>query len=79
LASVTDAHCKIIGGEPPPSLLVPAGLVPDVRPHLAAAAVVVTPFRTEGGTRLKIVEAIAMGKTVVSICAEGGRRSQGAA
>jgi glycosyltransferase involved in cell wall biosynthesis len=42
------------------------GFVPDLRPHLAAASVVVVPLRLGGGTRLKIVEAMAMGKPIVS-------------
>jgi polysaccharide biosynthesis protein PslH len=37
-----------------------------VLPHLARAAVVVVPLRVGGGTRLKIVEAMAMGKAIVS-------------
>jgi polysaccharide biosynthesis protein PslH len=68
-----EAHCKIIGGGPPPSLLALAGprveltgFVSDLRPHLAAAAAVVVPLRLGGGTRLKIVEAMAMGKAIVS-------------
>ena len=68
-----EARCKIIGGRPPPSLLALAGpefeltgFVPDLRPHLAAAAVVVVPLRLGGGTRLKIIEAMAMGKAIVS-------------
>ncbi|GLH79950.1 glycosyl transferase family 1 [Bradyrhizobium sp. SSBR45G] len=68
-----DARCKIIGGRPPPSLLALAGprveltgFVPDLRPHLASAAAVVVPLRLGGGTRLKIVEAMAMGKAIVS-------------
>lgn len=68
-----EARCKIIGGRPPPSLLALAGprveltgFVPDLRPHLAAAAAVVVPVRLGGGTRLKIVEAMAMGKAIVS-------------
>jgi glycosyltransferase involved in cell wall biosynthesis len=68
-----EARCKIIGGRPPPSLLALAGprvqltgFVSDLRPHLAAAAAVVVPLRLGGGTRLKIVEAMAMGKAVVS-------------
>ena len=40
--------------------------MPDLRPHLASAAVVVVPLRLGGGTRLKIVEAMAMGKAIVS-------------
>ena len=42
------------------------GFVSDLRPHLAAAAAVVVPLRLGGGTRLKIVEAMAMGKAIVS-------------
>jgi glycosyltransferase involved in cell wall biosynthesis len=68
-----EARCKIIGGRPPPSLLALAGegieftgFVPDLRPHLASAAAVVVPLRLGGGTRLKIVEAMAMGKAIVS-------------
>ena len=49
------------------------GRVDDVRPHMAAAAVYIVPLRIGGGTRLKIFEAMAMGKPVVSttIGAEG--------
>jgi polysaccharide biosynthesis protein PslH len=49
------------------------GTVDDVRPHLASAAVAVVPLHVGGGTRLKIFEALAMGKAVVStrIGAEG--------
>jgi polysaccharide biosynthesis protein PslH len=68
-----QARCKIIGGSPPPSLLELAGprveftgFVPDLRPHLAEASAVVVPLRLGGGTRLKIVEAMAMGKAIVS-------------
>jgi len=42
------------------------GAVEDVRPHLERAAVVIAPLRIGGGTRLKILEAMAMGKAVVS-------------
>jgi glycosyltransferase involved in cell wall biosynthesis len=49
------------------------GDVEDVRPYLGAAAVYVVPLRIGGGTRLKIFEAMAMGKAVVStsVGAEG--------
>jgi glycosyltransferase involved in cell wall biosynthesis len=49
------------------------GTVPDVRPHIDEAALYVVPLRAGGGTRLKIFEALAMGKAVVSttIGAEG--------
>ncbi|MFZ5863284.1 MAG: glycosyltransferase [Nitrospirota bacterium] len=43
-----------------------AGYVPDVRPHLRAAAVSVVPLRVGGGTRLKILESMAAGTAVVS-------------
>ena len=42
------------------------GVVDDVRPWLDRADVVVVPLRIGGGTRLKILEAMAMGKAVVS-------------
>jgi sugar transferase (PEP-CTERM/EpsH1 system associated) len=42
------------------------GLVPDIRPYIAEARCVVAPIRMGGGTRLKVVEAMAMGKAMVS-------------
>jgi glycosyltransferase involved in cell wall biosynthesis len=49
------------------------GFVDDLMPHLERAAVVVVPLRIGGGTRLKIVEAMAKSKAIVStrIGAEG--------
>ncbi|HWZ46046.1 MAG TPA: glycosyltransferase [Candidatus Saccharimonadales bacterium] len=49
------------------------GWVADVRPHLARAEVVVVPLLVGGGTRIKIPEAMAMAKPVVStpVGAEG--------
>jgi glycosyltransferase involved in cell wall biosynthesis len=49
------------------------GTVPDVRPHLAEAEVMIVPLRVGGGTRIKIFEAMATGIPVVSttIGAEG--------
>jgi len=68
-----NARLKIIGGQAPQSLQALArpgieftGFVSDLRPHLAEAAAVIVPLRLGGGTRLKIVEAMAMGKAVVS-------------
>jgi len=68
-----NARLKIIGGQAPPSLQELArpgieltGFVPDLRPHLAEATAVVVPLRLGGGTRLKIVEAMAMRKAIVS-------------
>jgi glycosyltransferase involved in cell wall biosynthesis len=42
------------------------GAVPDVRPFLNRAAVSVVPLLVGGGTRLKILESMAMGKAIVS-------------
>ena len=46
--------------------LIVTGRVPDVRPYLALADVVVVPLRHGGGTRLKILEAFAAGRPVVA-------------
>jgi sugar transferase (PEP-CTERM/EpsH1 system associated) len=42
------------------------GYVADVRPWLARAGVVVVPVRSGSGTRLKVLEAMAAGKAIVS-------------
>jgi glycosyltransferase involved in cell wall biosynthesis len=49
------------------------GTVDDVRPAIAEGAVYVVPLRAGSGTRIKIFEALAMGKAVVSttVGAEG--------
>jgi polysaccharide biosynthesis protein PslH len=49
------------------------GTVEDVRPYIAQSAVYVVPLRVGSGTRLKIFEAMAMGKAIVStvVGAEG--------
>ena len=74
------ARVKIVGSHPMPEVLAMrgprvevTGLVDDVRPHLAGAAAIVVPLRVGGGTRFKILEAMSMGKPVVSttIGAEG--------
>jgi polysaccharide biosynthesis protein PslH len=68
-----QARCKIIGARPPASVAQLAGprveitgFVEDLRPHLAAAAALVVPLRLGSGTRLKIVEGMAMGRPIVS-------------
>jgi glycosyltransferase involved in cell wall biosynthesis len=43
-----------------------AGEVPDVRPYLAGAAAIAVPVRIGGGTRLKVVEGLAMAKPIVT-------------
>jgi glycosyltransferase involved in cell wall biosynthesis len=64
-----------IGQDPPAELIriskqdphvIVTGYVDDVRPFVREAAVYVVPLRVGGGTRLKILDAMAMGKAVVS-------------
>jgi glycosyltransferase involved in cell wall biosynthesis len=64
---------SIVGIGPPKSLLrlrsesvIVTGKVADVRPHISRAAVYVVPLRMGGGTRLKVLEALAMRKPVVT-------------
>lgn len=45
------------------------GEVPDIRPHVSDAAAVAVPIRIGGGTRFKVLEALAMGKATVSTTA----------
>jgi glycosyltransferase involved in cell wall biosynthesis len=49
------------------------GSVPDVRPHLAAAALSIVPLKSGKGPRARLLEALAMGRPVVAtpIAAEG--------
>jgi glycosyltransferase involved in cell wall biosynthesis len=49
------------------------GRVDDVRPHMEGATAFIVPIRIGGGTRLKIYEAMAMEKPVISttVGAEG--------
>ena len=68
-----SARLEIVGTSPSADLLRFAahdvtftGFVEDVRPHLARASVVIAPLRIGGGTRLKILEAMAMAAPVVS-------------
>lgn len=42
------------------------GYVPDIRPEVARASCYVVPLRVGGGTRIKILDAWALGKAVVS-------------
>lgn len=71
---VPDAHFYIVGQSPhrrvlrlaeDPAVTV-TGYVDDVRPYIAGACVYVVPLRIGGGTRLKVLEALAMSKAVVS-------------
>ncbi|MDE2491335.1 MAG: glycosyltransferase, partial [Elusimicrobia bacterium] len=77
-----DATFAIVGSSPTEAVLRAAretpgvsvtGTVPDVRPHLAEAAVFVAPIRLGRGIKGKVLEAFAMGLPVVAspLAAEG--------
>lgn len=79
-SKIPDAKFLIVGRNPDPLVKKLAsdsvevtGSVPSVIEYLMTAAVFVVPLRVGGGTRLKIFEAMAMGKAIVStaIGAEG--------
>jgi glycosyltransferase involved in cell wall biosynthesis len=70
----------IVGADPPAPVRALAspwvtvtGFVPDVQPYLDQAAVVIAPLRAGAGMRVKILQALARGKAVVttSLGAEG--------
>lgn len=80
--NIPDCHFTVVGRNPSPLLqklaeqrsdVAITGWVEDIRPYLWRGAVVIVPIRIGGGTRMKIYEAMAMGKSVVStsIGAEG--------
>jgi sugar transferase (PEP-CTERM/EpsH1 system associated) len=76
-----DLECTFVGRNPPSDIERLAhtigvhitGTVDDVRPYVERAAVYIVPLRIGGGSRLKILEALAMGRAVVSttVGAEG--------
>ena len=81
-SKIPDVNFKVVGRRPSEKLRsVAAGIpgvsvtgrVEDVRPYVKEAAVYVVPLRVGSGTRLKIFEAMAMGKAIVSttVGAEG--------
>lgn len=74
-AARPDARFDIVGQDPPAELVQRAqgdpglrihGFVDDVRPLVKKAAVYVVPIRVGGGTRLKVLDALAQGKAIVS-------------
>ncbi len=81
-AKLPGVTMDVIGGSPPPRLSALAardkefrvrGFVPDVRPYIGRAAAYVCPIMDGGGTKLKILDALAMGKAIVAhpIACEG--------
>ncbi|MBV8665078.1 MAG: TIGR03087 family PEP-CTERM/XrtA system glycosyltransferase [Burkholderiaceae bacterium] len=88
LALHPDTVFTIVGARPAPEVqqlqALPGvrvtGTVPDVRPYVAHAALAVAPLRVARGVQNKVLEAMAMGKTVIvspqaleGIRAEAGR------
>lgn len=73
-AAVPDRRILIVGKNPLPAVRAYGGLpgvtvtgeVPDVRPYYQRAWLQMVPLRIGGGTRLKIVESLAIGCPVVS-------------
>lgn len=69
-----DTVLALVGEDPPADLAAAGAVVPgrvdDVEPWLDGAAVVAAPIADGGGTRVKVVEALAAGKAVV-----GSRRA----
>jgi sugar transferase (PEP-CTERM/EpsH1 system associated) len=70
-----DVRFFAVGQDPPKELaalaakdprVIVTGYVNDIRPFVRQAAVYVVPLRVGGGTRLKVLDAMAMGKALVS-------------
>ncbi|MCK4857607.1 MAG: glycosyltransferase [candidate division Zixibacteria bacterium] len=77
-----DISLTVVGRRPPEDIVAAGrqdqsveitGTVADIRPHVASGQLFVLPLRIGGGTRIKIYEAMAMKKCVLSttIGAEG--------
>jgi glycosyltransferase involved in cell wall biosynthesis len=76
LTARSDLRVNVVGAGPPPSLVRLAqrasrtvevtGFVPDTAPWFARSRALVVPLRIGGGTRLKILEALARGVPVLS-------------
>lgn len=74
-AKVPNVRFYAVGQSPPSELcafakrdsqVIVTGYVPDIRPLVQRASVYVVPLRVGGGTRLKVLDAMAMGKAMVS-------------
>jgi glycosyltransferase involved in cell wall biosynthesis len=71
---VPGARLWVVGKDPHPRLaalredpaVVLTGWVEDVRPYIVGSGVYVIPLRIGGGTRLKVLEAMGLGKAIVS-------------
>jgi len=70
---IPSAHLLLVGNAPPPEVVRLAGeavtvtgRVPAVEPYLDAADIAVFPLREGGGVKVKVLEALARGKAVVT-------------
>jgi glycosyltransferase involved in cell wall biosynthesis len=75
-----SARLRLVGNSPPSALLALAGPgieviadPPGIEPYLESAAVVIAPVRTGGGMRMKVLQALAAGRAVVTT----GRGTEG--
>lgn len=75
VTQLPELSWTVVGASPPQQLLDLAardsrvsvtGFVNDVRPFLSQAEIYLCPMRDGGGTRLKILDALAMGKAIIS-------------
>jgi len=70
---ISKAKLYIIGRNPPPNIrkieskdVIVTGFVEDVREYMAKGQVFVVPLKTGSGMRIKILNALAMGRPIVS-------------
>lgn len=70
VGSRVDPRVRALAGQPGIEI---TGQVDDIRPYLAESLALVVPLRSGGGTRLKILQGMAMGRPVISttVGAEG--------
>jgi polysaccharide biosynthesis protein PslH len=80
---IPDFRWRVVGRDPPPALVKMAalaasgielvGFVDDLGQHYSDSAIALVPLTSGGGTKLKVLEAMAMGRAVVttSVGAEG--------
>ena len=73
--AIPNVRFYVIGQDPTKEILdfakkddavTVTGFVDDIRPYVARSAVYVVPIRVGGGTRLKVLDALAQGKAIVS-------------
>ncbi|MBI4640993.1 MAG: glycosyltransferase [Candidatus Tectomicrobia bacterium] len=71
---VPGAHFMVVGKNPPQEIrelgkdsdVTVTGYVEDIRPYIAQGTVVICPMRTGAGIKIKLLEALALEKAVVS-------------